>query len=99
MASRVRELVIVTGVWFVVNVPSSFRFYAKGLTQDTSQLVGQVVRIHARLDCCSRRHHVNWSRPKRKLRRGLIAKAVNFWLVVGIEPHRVVVGVIGQEAQ
>jgi hypothetical protein len=35
----------------------------------------------------------------KKLWRGLIAKAANFWLVVCIEPRRVVVGVVGQEAQ
>jgi hypothetical protein len=40
IASRVGELVIVIGVWFLVDVSSAFRFYAEGLTQDGSQLVG-----------------------------------------------------------
>jgi hypothetical protein len=31
IASRVRELVVVVRVWFLVNVPSTFRFYAEGL--------------------------------------------------------------------
>jgi hypothetical protein len=39
---RVGELVIglVIGVWFLVDASSAFRFYAKGLTQDGTQLVG-----------------------------------------------------------
>jgi hypothetical protein len=32
IASRVRELVIVIGVWFLVDASSGFRFYAEGLT-------------------------------------------------------------------
>jgi hypothetical protein len=33
-------LVIVVGVWLLVDTSSAFRFYAKGLSQDGSQLVG-----------------------------------------------------------
>jgi hypothetical protein len=40
IASRVWELVIVTRVSFLVDTSSAFRFYAEGLTQDDSQLVG-----------------------------------------------------------
>jgi hypothetical protein len=40
IASRVVELVVVIGVWFLVDMFSAFRLYAKGLTQDSSQLVG-----------------------------------------------------------
>jgi hypothetical protein len=40
IASRVGELVIVIGVWFLVDTSLAFRFYAKGLMQDGSQLVG-----------------------------------------------------------
>jgi hypothetical protein len=80
-------------------VSSTFGFYVKGHAQDSSQLVGQVVRIHARLGRGLSGRHVNWLWSKRKLHRGLIAKAVCFRLAVDVEPHRVVVGVVGQEAQ
>jgi hypothetical protein len=40
MASRVGELVIVIGVWFLVYMSPAFRIYAEGLTQDGSQLIG-----------------------------------------------------------
>jgi uncharacterized membrane protein YdbT with pleckstrin-like domain len=36
----VGEVVIVIGVWFLVDASLVFRFYAEGLTQDGSQLVG-----------------------------------------------------------
>jgi hypothetical protein len=40
IASRVVELVVVIEVWFFVDVSSTFRLYAEGLMQDSSQLVG-----------------------------------------------------------
>jgi hypothetical protein len=40
IAFRIGELVIVIEVRFLVDVSSAFRFYAEGLLQDGSQLVG-----------------------------------------------------------
>jgi hypothetical protein len=40
IAPRVRELVILIRVWFLINASSAFRLYVEGLTQDSSQLVG-----------------------------------------------------------
>jgi hypothetical protein len=40
IAYRVRELVIVIRVWYLVNVSSAFRFYAEEFMQDSRQLVG-----------------------------------------------------------
>jgi hypothetical protein len=64
--------------------------------QDSSKLVGYVIRIRVWLGhgSCGR-HHVNQLCPKGKLRRGLIAKATAFRLVIGIELRRVLVGVVG----
>jgi hypothetical protein len=47
IASRVRELIVLIRIWFLVDASSAFRFYAEGLTQDDSQLIGYVVRIYA----------------------------------------------------
>jgi hypothetical protein len=95
IASKVGELVIVIEVWFWVDVSSAFRLYAEGLMQDSSQLVGYVIRIHARLNSSSSWHHVNWLRSKGELLRGLISKAAGFRLVVGVETWQVLVRVVG----
>jgi hypothetical protein len=39
IASRVWELVVVVGVWLLVDTSSAFRFYDEGLAQDGSQLI------------------------------------------------------------
>jgi hypothetical protein len=39
IASRVGKLVVVVRIWFLVDTSSVFRFYAEGLTQDSSQLI------------------------------------------------------------
>jgi hypothetical protein len=39
ISSRIGELVVVIGVWLLVDASSIFRFYTEGLTQDGSQLV------------------------------------------------------------
>jgi hypothetical protein len=43
IAHRVRELIIVVGIRFLVDTFSAFKLYVEGLTQDGSQLVGSVV--------------------------------------------------------
>jgi hypothetical protein len=40
IASRIGKLVVVVRIWLLVDASSTFRFYAQGLTQDASQLVG-----------------------------------------------------------
>jgi hypothetical protein len=40
IASRVGELVVVVGVWLLVDTSSAFRFYVEEHSQDSSQLVG-----------------------------------------------------------
>jgi hypothetical protein len=40
IASKVGELVVVVGVWLLVDTSSAFRFYVEEHSQDSSQLVG-----------------------------------------------------------
>jgi hypothetical protein len=39
LAPRVRQLIVVVGIRFLVGTSSTFRFYAKELAQDGSQLI------------------------------------------------------------
>jgi hypothetical protein len=78
-------LVVVIRVWFLVDASVAFRFYAKGLTQDGSQLVGQVIRICARLGRGLSERHVNRLWSKGKLRWGIITKVAGFRLAIGVE--------------
>jgi hypothetical protein len=40
IAKEVGELVIVIRLWFLIDASSAFRFYAEGLNQNGSQLIG-----------------------------------------------------------
>jgi hypothetical protein len=40
ITSRVGELVVIVGIWFLVDASSGFRFYVEGFMQDGSQLIG-----------------------------------------------------------
>jgi hypothetical protein len=97
ITSRVRELVIVIRVGLLIDMPLTFGVYAEGLSQNSSQLVGQVIRLNTQLACSSSGHHVNWLWPKRKLRWGLVTKTVVFRLALHVVPHHVVVCRVWQE--
>jgi hypothetical protein len=67
ITSRVRELVIVIGARFLIDVPLAIGFYVEGFSQNSSQLIGQVIRIRTRLECSTSGCYVNWLWSKIKL--------------------------------
>jgi hypothetical protein len=74
---------------------SAFRFYAKGLMQDGSQLISSVVRVHTELDYDLSGRHVNWLWYKGESWWSFITKVVGFRLAVGIKMWQSLIGVVG----
>jgi hypothetical protein len=67
--------------------PLAFGFYAEEFSQNSSQLVDQVIRIRTQLNRSLSGCHVNWLSSKRELRQGLVTKVVVFWLALCVVLH------------
>jgi hypothetical protein len=59
ISPRVRRLVAVTRIRFLVHTPSTLGLYIKRFSQNSSQLSGEIVRIHVQLGYDSSGHHLN----------------------------------------